>query len=462
MHDGTRIDMQRAALKAWTDHRSDGDSVAMLAVTNETVHTLNRAAQVVRGTAGELDRDHYVNASNCRVHVGDEIVTRRNDRTLHTDQEVMVRNRALWTVTDIHGDGSVTARNADGTVELPADYVAAFVELGYAQTVHAAQGATVDHCLLVVDGPIDGRALYVGMTRGADSNHVYVAVEANQAGRDVLDAALVADWTDVPAIEVRAEFAARPVTPFATKPPEQPAVGLSADELRAVHAEHRALYALNLPVRAQQLQRLERDDIADRRDLRAAHTQRDAITRRLATVTAQRAVLPAFGHKTERLQLDRDIKKLQQQRVAVSRDIPRLEQRLEQRGPELAAQRQWAADHDGLAARERELDRAEPRCRRPRPRRNPRHTHLPVAQPRAGARRPEPPNRVGARRRHHRAVPRPPRHHRPRPRPRPPTRPSPQPDLAFEQQRIAHQAHQVHELCIKPTIERDLGLSLGL
>ena len=25
----------------------------------------------------------------------------------------MVRNRALWTVTDIHGDGSVMARNAD-------------------------------------------------------------------------------------------------------------------------------------------------------------------------------------------------------------------------------------------------------------------------------------------------------------------------------------------------------------
>ncbi|MDT5256110.1 MAG: UvrD-like helicase C-terminal domain, partial [Mycobacterium sp.] len=42
------------------------------------------------------------------------------------------------------------------------------VELGYAQTVHGAQGATVDHSLLIVDGPIDGRALYVGMTRGAD------------------------------------------------------------------------------------------------------------------------------------------------------------------------------------------------------------------------------------------------------------------------------------------------------
>ena len=339
LHDGTRIDMQRATLKAWSDHRGDGDTVAMLAVTNETVHTLNRAAQVVRGTKGELDRDHYVSASNCRVHVGDEIVTRRNDRTLHTDQEVMVRNRALWTVTDIHGDGSVTARNADGTAELPADYVAAFVELGYAQTVHAAQGATVDHCLLVVDGPIDGRALYVGMTRGAASNHVYVAVDANQAGRDVLDAALVADWTDVPAIEIRAEFAARPVTPFAAKPPDQPAVGLSADELRAIHAEHRSLQRMLLPSREQQWQRLEREDVADCRQLQQAHTQRDALARQLATVTAQRAVLPAFGHKHERQDLDHKIKQLQQQRAIASRDVATMEHRIEQRAADLAAER---------------------------------------------------------------------------------------------------------------------------
>jgi hypothetical protein len=451
--------MQRATLKAWSDHRGDGDSVAMLAVTNETVHTLNRAAQVVRGTAGDLDRDHYVNASNSRVHVGDEIVTRRNDRTLHTDQGVMVRNRALWTVTDIDGDGSVTARNADGTVELPADYVAAFVELGYAQTVHAAQGATVDHCLLVVDGPIDGRALYVGMTRGADSNHVYVAVEANQVGRDVLDAALVADWTDVPAIEVRAEFAARIVTPFAPKPPEEAAAGLSADELRAVHAEHRALYALNLSGRAQQLQRLEREHLVDGRDLRAAHTQRDAITRRLATVTAQRAVLPAFGHKTERVQLDRDIKKLQQERVAVSRDIPRLEQRLEQRGPELAAQRQWAADYDGLAIRERELDHALSRDAGARGHVAARDTPTYLSR-RLGPVPDDPNHRTAWERaagtieqyRTLHDITDPDRALGPQP------DRSLEPDLAFEQQRIALQAHQVHEL----TIERDVGHRLGL
>ena len=415
--------MQRAALKAWTDHRGDGDSVAMLAVTNETVHTLNRAAQVVRGTAGELDRDHYVSASNCRVHVGDEIVTRRNDRTLHTDQEVMVRNRALWTVTDIHGDGSVTARNADGTVELPADYVAAFVELGYAQTVHAAQGATVDHCLLVVDGPIDGRALYVGMTRGADSNHVYVAVEANQVGRDVLDAALVADWTDVPAIEVRAEFAARPVTPFAPKPPEEPAVGLSADELRRSRRASSAARAQPFR-RAQQLQRLEREDLADRRDLRRRTPN---ATRSLAGSPPSPRNAPCSRRSATRPNASTTRPRHQEAAAATSRRQPRHSPaRTTPRATRTRTRCSTAMGRRPRRARRprtRARSRAEPRCRRPRSRRNPRHTHLPVAQPRARARRPEPPNRVGARRRHHRAVPHPPRHHRPRPRPRTPTRP---------------------------------------
>ena len=45
LHDGTRIDMQRAVLKAWSEHRGDGDNTVMLAVTNDTVHALNEAAQ---------------------------------------------------------------------------------------------------------------------------------------------------------------------------------------------------------------------------------------------------------------------------------------------------------------------------------------------------------------------------------------------------------------------------------
>ena len=89
----------------------------------------------------------------------------------------MVRNRDHWTITTIDPDGDVTATGRTGTVHLPADYVAAHVELAYAQTGHAAQGRTVDHSLLLVDTNIDNRGVYVPLTRGRLSNHAYVALE---------------------------------------------------------------------------------------------------------------------------------------------------------------------------------------------------------------------------------------------------------------------------------------------
>jgi hypothetical protein len=460
LHEGTRIDMQRAALKAWSEHRGDGDHTAMLAVTNETVHKLNDIAQATRVRAGELAWEHSVPGRDCWVHAGDEIVTRANNRQLRTDENVMVRNRAHWTVTDIHGDGSVTARNADGTVRLPAEYVSTSVELGYAQTVHGAQGATVDHALLIVDGPIDGRALYVGMTRGADSNHVYVAVESNQAGRDILDAAISADWTDTPAIEVRAELAARPVTPFAPPAASSRVDVLLPDELRALHAEHRSLQALDLRSHEQRLHRLEREDQIDRRQLQQTYSQRDALTRQLATITAQRAVLPAFGHKVERQDLDHRIKELQQQRTGAGRDLASLEHRIEQRAPDLDSARRWEADHAGMSIRERDLGAtlsidADARGHDAAARDTPGYLTRSLGPV------PDDPNNRSAWERsagtieQYRAL------HDITDSERalgPELDRQCEPSLAWEQQRIAHEAHQVHAV----TLEPDLGYGLEL
>ena len=76
--------------------------------------------------------------------MGDEVVTRRNDRTLLTDQGRMVKNRDHWTVEAFHADRSITLIGSTGTIRVPADYAASHVELGYAQTSHATQGRNVD------------------------------------------------------------------------------------------------------------------------------------------------------------------------------------------------------------------------------------------------------------------------------------------------------------------------------
>lgn len=66
-------------------------------------------------------------------------------------------------------------------VMLPTDYVADAVELGYASTLHRAQGATVDRALVLVDESMSREGLYVGLTRGRASNEAFVVTDGRSA-----------------------------------------------------------------------------------------------------------------------------------------------------------------------------------------------------------------------------------------------------------------------------------------
>jgi hypothetical protein len=62
------------------------------------------------------------------------------------------------------------------TVTLPAAYVQTSVELGYASTVHTAQGVTADTMHGVVSGEESRQQLYTMLTRGRSGNHIYLSV----------------------------------------------------------------------------------------------------------------------------------------------------------------------------------------------------------------------------------------------------------------------------------------------
>ncbi|HEX6299386.1 MAG TPA: MobF family relaxase [Acidimicrobiia bacterium] len=204
IHDGSQTEMESEVMNAWKEARGRGESVALMANTTDTVHRLNQLAQQVRIDAGELDSsDRGLRVGDQRLLVGDEVVTRRNDRRLRTHLGIMVKNRNHWTVNAIHHDGSMTVTGSTGKIRLPADYVTHDVELGYAQTSHATQGRTVGTALLLVKGPTDSRGVYTPMTRGRDANYAYVVTEGNEAGLDLLTQAVTRDWGDQPAIARR-------------------------------------------------------------------------------------------------------------------------------------------------------------------------------------------------------------------------------------------------------------------
>lgn len=208
LHGGTATRMEREALDAWQAARRRGETVVLAAPTNEMVARLNHAAQQRRIAAGELDtHSRTLVACGYRLHVGEEIATRRNHRQLRTDQGLMIANRDQWVIDIVHRNGDLTVSGRSGRVRLPSDYVQAHVELAYAQTSHATQGRTVDRSIVVLDGPTDVRGLYVPMTRGRHANDAYIATTGDDSAVEVFAASITRSWIDQPALARQGELA---------------------------------------------------------------------------------------------------------------------------------------------------------------------------------------------------------------------------------------------------------------
>ena len=245
LHGGTPEEMESGIIGAWQQARQQGQTVALMANSNDTVERLNGLAQQTRINAGELNpKGPRLCLGDHLVLVGDEVVTRRNNRSLRTDRDLMVKNRDHWTVTAIHHDRSVTLGGTTGSIRAPADYVAEHLELGYAQTSHANQGRTIDSALLLVDGPTDSRGAYTPMTRGRYANHAYVVTEGNQTPVDVLAHAVTRDWIDQPAIARRAQLDSHlqqnpTLQPRTRAGPQEPTDMWLTDQRRLAEAEQK-------------------------------------------------------------------------------------------------------------------------------------------------------------------------------------------------------------------------------
>jgi hypothetical protein len=155
VHVGDLATMTDDVFTAWqTDHAAGADAI-MLAPTRDLVCR----AQPARPPAPPPPHPSPPTAAahprrrQPRLR-RDTVITRSNDRTLRVTATDWVKNGDRWHVTAVGDDGTVTVQHARNgrIVDLPAAYVATSVELGYACTIHTAQGVTADASYTLLTG----------------------------------------------------------------------------------------------------------------------------------------------------------------------------------------------------------------------------------------------------------------------------------------------------------------------
>ena len=184
IHVGDDATAAEQAYTAWMHDLRAGRNTILLAPTRELVAQLNERARADRlaadraGSAGEPTLMVRL-SDGAQASTGDTIITLHNSRRLMITSTDWVKNGDRWRVESVHQDGALAVRHlrTGRRIALPGDYVREHVALGYAATIHAAQGLSVDTCHTVSGGAdLTRQLLYVALTRGRAGNHLYLSV----------------------------------------------------------------------------------------------------------------------------------------------------------------------------------------------------------------------------------------------------------------------------------------------
>lgn len=197
---GTAEQAEAGAARAWLADTLAGRESLLLVDSNVAaarVSTILRDDLIALGRVTEtgvaLGRDGW---QGTVAGVGDLVQARRNAWELigfdgNTHAPI---NRNTYRVTGLRDDGGLTVApvpSRDNTgeqlgapLQLPASYVTEDLTLGYASTVHAAQGRTVDTAHAVIAPSQDAGGAYVALTRGRDRNTAHVVTRAVPDGAE--------------------------------------------------------------------------------------------------------------------------------------------------------------------------------------------------------------------------------------------------------------------------------------
>jgi conjugative relaxase-like TrwC/TraI family protein len=154
-----------------------GGRVLLLARTHDDVTELNARARHHALSIGEVRGEPLLTVGDHDWRVGDRLRVTRNHRRIPVGTDHL-RNGDIFTVTGRTAAG-LTVQRLDGPelAVLPHAYLTEHATYGWASTIDTAQGATVDHSLTLARPGLDRTRLYVAMTRGRETNHIYLAGE---------------------------------------------------------------------------------------------------------------------------------------------------------------------------------------------------------------------------------------------------------------------------------------------
>jgi conjugative relaxase-like TrwC/TraI family protein len=189
LHTGDPIAMANDATKGYIAARAEGKDAAIICDKWEIADAINTR---LHGTYTDETSPAVRVARDQDVRAGDIMISRHNDASLsvepgkqhrRADRIDQVRNGNRWRVVGLDAARRRVAaeRLTDGArVIFEGDYLREHITLGYATTLHAAQGMTVGNstthgaCFTVLSDKASRAMAYVGMTRGKDENHAFI------------------------------------------------------------------------------------------------------------------------------------------------------------------------------------------------------------------------------------------------------------------------------------------------
>ena len=161
----------------WLADHLHGKDVLLLAGSNAEAAELSRRVQARLVRLGAVGPPQAPLADGNHAGTGDLVRARLNTK-IDTPGRTLTNRDTLkiegWRGPDAEVRRQRLSGTWTGTFQVPRSYLAHSAELAYAGNVHVAQGRTVDTAHLLVTATLSRQALYVGMTRGRESNTAHV------------------------------------------------------------------------------------------------------------------------------------------------------------------------------------------------------------------------------------------------------------------------------------------------